>query len=86
MFTVETDHVALKWIMNDKEVQGRLARWALKLMCYNFIIVYKKGAHHKTADALSRLERHDASFYVTTADSSQPRRGTVARSSVENVV
>lgn len=63
-FTVETDHVALKWLMNDREVQGRLARWALKIMCYNFVIVYKRGVHHKTADALSRLERHNASFYL----------------------
>lgn len=68
LFTVETDHVALRWLMNDKEVQGWLARWALKLMCYQFTIVYKKGLHHRTADALSRLPRqqvgYDASFFL----------------------
>lgn len=55
-------------------------------MCYNFIIVYKKGVYYKTADVLFRLERYDVSFYVITADFSQFRRGTVVRFSVENVV
>jgi hypothetical protein len=29
-FTLETDHSALRQILNDKESTGRLARWSLK--------------------------------------------------------
>lgn len=62
VFTVETDHIALKWLMNDRDVQGRLARWALKLMCYDFTIVYRKGVHHRVADALSEAGTAESGF------------------------
>ena len=54
-FTIITDHSALKWLMSIKEPTGRLMRWAMILQCYDFEIVYRAGACHQNADALSRI-------------------------------
>lgn len=55
-FTVVTDHVSLKYISSLKLETGRIARWALYLMNYNFKIVHMSGAKNVVADALSRRE------------------------------
>jgi hypothetical protein len=53
-FTVVTDHVALSWLMNIVDPSARLARWAIYLQAYDFVIVHRKGANHGNVDALSR--------------------------------
>ena len=53
-FTLVTDHQALKYMMNFKVKNARLARWALALQGYDFAIQYKKGSANTNADALSR--------------------------------
>ena len=53
-FTVFTDHQALKSLPTNKDVSGRLARWAIHLQGYNFDIVDKPGKKHGNAGALSR--------------------------------
>lgn len=57
-FTVVTDHAALKWLHNLRNISGRLARWALELQQYDFDVIHRKGAYLKVADTLSRLP-HD---------------------------
>lgn len=54
-FTVITDHASLKWLMNLKDLSGRLARWSLQLQAYNFEIEHRKVKDNVVADMLSRL-------------------------------
>jgi hypothetical protein len=54
-FQLQTDHVALKWLMTTTNLQGKLATWALTLQEYDFDVLYKKGNANANADALSRL-------------------------------
>ena len=53
-FTVVTDHASLKWLMQLKDLTGRLARWSLRLQAYDFDIQYRKGIENVVADTLSR--------------------------------
>lgn len=54
-FTVVTDHSSLQWLHNLKNPTGRLARWALELLGYDYTIVFRKGALNHVPDALSRI-------------------------------
>ena len=56
--TVITDHHSLKWLLQIKEPEGRLCRWALKLQHVNMKIVHRKGKFNVVPDALSRIN-HD---------------------------
>lgn len=53
-FTIVVDHHALCWLHKNKESSGRLARWALKLMEYDYTIRHKQGRLHVVPDCLSR--------------------------------
>ncbi|GAB1867938.1 RNA-directed DNA polymerase [Camponotus japonicus] len=76
-FTVITDHSSLRWLHNLKNPTGRLARWALELLEYDYEVIHRKGALHHVPDALSRMFETDStedtvlaatnSAHVTTA-------------------
>lgn len=53
-FTVYTDHAALKWFLKLSNPSGRLARWALRLSSFNFILKHKRGRDNLVPDLLSR--------------------------------
>lgn len=53
-FKIVTDHASLKWLMSQKDLSGRLARWSLSLQSYNFTIEHRKGSANIVPDALSR--------------------------------
>lgn len=70
-FTVITDHSSLRWLHNLKNPTGRLARWALELLEYDYEIVHRKGALHHVPDALSRMYESDTevtTFVAVEAD------------------
>ncbi|CAF1143378.1 unnamed protein product, partial [Brachionus calyciflorus] len=54
-FKIVTDHQPLKWLSSVKEPAARLARWLIRLECYYFKIIYRKGSVNQNADGLSRL-------------------------------
>ena len=54
-FKLVTDHKALKWLFNQKDPVGRVARWIDTLADYKYEIEYRKGSKHQNADTLSRL-------------------------------
>ena len=54
-FTVITDYSSLKWLHSLRNPTGRLARWALDLVEYDFDIVHREGAMHHVLEALPRM-------------------------------
>lgn len=59
-FEVITDHSALTSLLGamskSKDIDGRLARWQLKLQQYNFTVRYRPGTLHSNVDALTRQD------------------------------
>ncbi|GFW84751.1 retrovirus-related Pol polyprotein from transposon 17.6, partial [Trichonephila clavipes] len=53
-FIIHTDHAALVWLKNVKNLRGRLFRWSLKLSMYDYEIKYLKGSTNIEAYMLSR--------------------------------
>lgn len=41
-FTVITDHSCLRWLHNLYNPNGRLVRWALDFLKYDFDVIYRK--------------------------------------------
>ena len=56
-FTIRmwTDHQSLQFMHTQKDLAGRMARWAMKLAEYNATVKYLRGDKNVVADALSRL-------------------------------
>src|SRR5882672_7167632 len=53
-FVIETDHIALKWLLATKNPKGRIARWVMKLQEWDFTIAHRPGKANGVADGLSR--------------------------------
>lgn len=58
-FTVFTDHSALKWFLKLNNPTGRLARWTVRLSCFNFELKHKRGKDNVVPDMLSRFNYHN---------------------------
>ncbi len=57
-FTFFMDHMALVYLVNKPHVFGKLARWHLLFLEYDFKIVYKPSRSHLMANALNILPNH----------------------------
>jgi len=55
-FEVWMDHKNLKYFREPYKLNGRQARWYLKLQDYNFILRYISGKTNIKADVLSRKD------------------------------
>jgi hypothetical protein len=54
-FVFYVDHMALVYLVNKPQVSGRIIKWLLLFLEYDFTIVYKLSRTHVLANALSRL-------------------------------
>ena len=52
--TVRTDHGALRWLLNFRDIQGQMARWLQVIAEYDLTIIHRAGRSHANADSLSR--------------------------------
>jgi transposase InsO family protein len=58
-FEIWTDHENLKYFREPHKLNGRQARWYLKLQDYDFIIRHVPGKTNTKADILSRMMGYD---------------------------
>ena len=56
-----TDHKGLTYLLNQKNLSGRQARWLEKMSTFSFKVVYIAGSENVVADALSQLYSGDSS-------------------------
>ena len=59
-----TDHRGLIYLLNQKNLSGRQARWLEKISAFTFEVVYIAGSENVVADALSRIYSNDSSGTV----------------------
>ena len=59
-FVFFTDHQALLYLVNKPYNTGRIVRWFLILLEFDFTVMVKKGITHQRADHLSRLINGEA--------------------------
>ena len=55
-----TDHKGLTYLLNQKNLSGRQARWLEKMSTFDFEVIYIPGSENVVADALSRLYSNDS--------------------------
>lgn len=60
--TGRTDHISLQHMTTLSDPHGRHMRWRLRLMKFDFEILYRPGLVHQVPDALSRLEKPRTAF------------------------
>jgi Integrase zinc binding domain/RNase H-like domain found in reverse transcriptase len=65
-FIIGTDHLSLRWVLNFSDAQGRLARWRLHLLEFDYEVQYHPGALHHCADMMSRLRSEDPAIAEPT--------------------
>ena len=65
-FSVRTDQRSLKYLLEQRIVDGEYSKWLYKLMGYDFEIQYKPGATNLAVDALSRLSENVTLYQLST--------------------
>lgn len=66
-FTLETDHIALCYLMKNKFANNRIYRWSLLIQEFSFTIMHRPGKENITADALTRnklIDKHENKTYT----------------------
>lgn len=55
-FLIKTDHHSLKFLLEQRITTPSQQKWLVKLLGYDYSIMYKQGKDNIVADALSRRE------------------------------
>lgn len=55
-FIIRTDHLSLKYLLDQKITTLMQQKWLTKLLGYDYEIIHKSGYENRVADALSRQE------------------------------
>ena len=84
--TLRTDHKALQYIYKNKTSKGRLMRWVLELMNYDYEIEHKPGIQNGAADAISRLPEYPKSTENQPEIPGDPHIMSVSTPNFENEV
>ncbi|CAF4555940.1 unnamed protein product, partial [Rotaria socialis] len=71
-FTIVTDHKALKWLHHTKDLNSRLARWAMQIAAYDVEIQHRPGSDNANCDALSRAPVDVVSNNTITSSYTDP--------------
>ena len=53
-FKIKTDHQSLKFLLDQKTCTPAQQQWVIKMMGFDYEVVYRKGNTNTAADALSR--------------------------------
>ncbi|GJR54675.1 putative mitochondrial protein [Tanacetum coccineum] len=61
-FKIKTDHLSLKYLLDQRISTPTLIKWLPKLMGFYYEIEYKRGKYNVAADALSRIQGNDISL------------------------
>uniref|UniRef100_A0A0A9A0M3 Integrase catalytic domain-containing protein n=1 Tax=Arundo donax TaxID=35708 RepID=A0A0A9A0M3_ARUDO len=64
---IRTDQQSLKYLSDQRLIEGIQHKLLLKLMNYNYKIEYKKGRENKAADALSRKPQPEIMMAISTS-------------------
>ena len=54
-FQIKTNHESLKFLLNQKTNTHAQQLWVMKMMGYDYTVIFKKSANNMVADAFSRL-------------------------------
>jgi RNase H-like domain found in reverse transcriptase len=65
-FIIRTDHHSLQWVLNLSDAKGRLARWRLRLLEFDYEVQYHPGALHHGADMMSKLRSEEPAISEPT--------------------
>ncbi|KAL0541701.1 hypothetical protein IC582_021756 [Cucumis melo] len=65
-FTIMSDQKALKFLLEQREVQPQFQKWLTKLLGYDFEILYQPGLQNKATDALLRMDMNPELQTMTT--------------------
>ena len=67
-FKIKTDHNSLRFLLDQKTNTPAQQLWVIKMMGYDFELIFRKGSSNQVADALSRIptvEFHAISVFQT---------------------
>ncbi|GBB99075.1 hypothetical protein RclHR1_34000001 [Rhizophagus clarus] len=66
VFTIVTDHIALKWLKTSKIPKGRRARWIMELQQYDFQIKHHPEKANANTDALLQIHEVPIKCYMVS--------------------